>query len=171
MYFLSSTASTAFRRFSWTLLFLNVSILLEGKSCHWLWLNLSFLVLIKVSSNSEGIKFQQFKKSKKVILKRVTILKVAILYTNNCTFISPLYTFPWRGTKLFTRQIKVQLGKSTLNIVFIKGKDADSGGKLTPFRPFLPSRTASFPYFDRKNYGPIRRKWTSMWLIPRRHNK
>ena len=60
------------------LLFLNVAILLEGKSCQWLILILSFLVLIKVSSKSEGIKFQQFKQSKKVILKRVTILKIAI---------------------------------------------------------------------------------------------
>ena len=42
---------------------------------------------------------------------------------------------------------------------------------MTPFRPFLPWRTASFPSFDRKKYGPIRRKWTSKWLIPRRHNK
>ena len=34
-----------------------------------------------------------------------------------------------------------------------EGNDADSGGKRTPFRPFLPSRTASFPSFNRKNYG------------------
>ena len=80
------------------LLFLNVAILLEGKSCQWLRLNLSFLVLIKVSSKSEGIKFQQFKHSKKVILKIVTILKVAISFNNNFTFISPSYTFPWRET-------------------------------------------------------------------------
>ena len=62
------------------LLFLNVAILLEGKSCQWLRLNLSLLVLIKVSSKSEGIKFQQFKQSKKVILRRVTLLKVAIVF-------------------------------------------------------------------------------------------
>ena len=51
------------------------------------------------------------------------------LYNNICTFISPIYTFPWRETYLFTRQIKVQIGKSTLTILSIKGKDAESGGK------------------------------------------
>ena len=51
------------------------------------------------------------------------------LYNYNCTFISPIYTFPWRETYLFTRQIKVQMGKSTLIILFIKENDADSGGK------------------------------------------
>ena len=58
-----------------------------------------------------------------------TIPKGYNLYNNKCTFISPIYTFPWRETQLFTRQIKVQIGKSTLIILFIKGKDADSGGK------------------------------------------
>ena len=28
-----------------------------------------------------------------------------------------------------------------------------------------------FPSFDRKNTGPIGHRWTSKWLIPRRHNK
>ena len=45
-----------------------------------------------------------------------TILKGDNSYNNNCTFISPIYTFPWRETSLFTRQIKVQIGKSTLII-------------------------------------------------------
>ena len=27
------------------------------------------------------------------------------------------------------------------------------------------------PFRDRKKYGPIRRKWTSNWLFPRRHYK
>ena len=44
------------------------------------------------------------------------------LYKNNSTLISPIYTFPWRETYLFTRQIKVQIGKSTLIITFIKEK-------------------------------------------------
>ena len=32
-----------------------------------------------------------------------------------CTFISPIYTFPWRGTYLLTRQIKVQIWKKYFN--------------------------------------------------------
>ena len=49
-----------------------------------------------------------------------TIPKGNNLYNHTCTFISPIYTFPWRETYLFTRQIKVQIGKSTLIILFIK---------------------------------------------------
>ena len=58
-----------------------------------------------------------------------TISKGYTLYNHNFTFIFPIYTFPWRETKLFTRQIKVQIGKSTLIIIFIKENDAASGGK------------------------------------------
>ena len=41
------------------------------------------------------------------------------LYKITCTFFSPIYTFRWRETYLFTRQIKVQLGKSSLITLFI----------------------------------------------------
>ena len=51
-----------------------------------------------------------------------TIPKGYNFYNNNSTFISPIYTFPWRETLLLTRQIKVQIGKSTLIILFIKEK-------------------------------------------------
>ena len=44
------------------------------------------------------------------------------LYNKNKTFVPPIDTFPWRKTYLFTRQIKVQRGKSTLIILFKKGK-------------------------------------------------
>ena len=37
--------------------------------------------------------------------------------------------------------------------IIYEGKDADFCGKKTPFRPFLPSWTASFPSFDRKKHG------------------
>ena len=51
------------------------------------------------------------------------------LHNPYITFLSPIYTFLWRDTNLFTRQMKVQIGKRTLIIIFIKGKNADSGGK------------------------------------------
>ena len=50
---------------------------------------------------------------------------------------------------MFTRQIKVQVGKSFPNIISIMGK-MPSGGQETPLRPSLPSWIASFPSFDRK---------------------
>ena len=50
----------------------------------------------------------------------------------NSTFISPIYTFPWQKTYLFTRQIKVQIGKSTSIEIFIKGKLPTSAGNKHP---------------------------------------
>ena len=56
-------------------------------------------------------------------IKFSTIPKGYNLYNNNnSTFVSPIYTFPWRETYLFTRQIQVQIGKSTLIILSRKGK-------------------------------------------------
>ena len=51
-----------------------------------------------------------------------TISNGYIFHNNNSTFISPNYTFPWRETQLFTRQIKVEIGKSTLIILSVKEK-------------------------------------------------
>ena len=82
---LSSTAYTAFRRFSWNccqfLLASQCSHTFRGKILSVAKTEfILFLVIIKVSSRSEGIKFQQYKHSKKLVVKRVTILKVAIFY-------------------------------------------------------------------------------------------
>ena len=38
-------------------------------------------------------------------------------------------SFPWRETKVCTRQVKVQIRKITLIILTLKGENADSGGK------------------------------------------
>ena len=51
-----------------------------------------------------------------------TILKGDNLYKSNSTFISLIYTFPWRETNLFTRQVNVQIGKSILIILSIMEK-------------------------------------------------
>ena len=61
------------------------------------------------------------------------------LYNINCTFISPIHNFLWRETKLFTRQIKVQIGKSTLIIFFMKEKMPTLAGNKHPsVHFFLP---------------------------------
>ena len=44
------------------------------------------------------------------------------LYIKSCTFLSPIYTFRWRKTQMFTRQFNVQKGKSTLFILFTEEK-------------------------------------------------
>ena len=69
-----------------------------------------------------------------------TIPKGYNIYNNNCTFSSPIYTFPWRETYLFARQIKVQIGKSTLIILFIKGKGCQILREINTF-PSISSLT------------------------------
>ena len=55
---------------------------------------------------------------------------------------------------MFTRQIKVQIGKSTLIILFIKENDADSGGKKHLSIHFFPHGPRPFHLSTEK--GTIR---------------
>ena len=68
-----------------------------------------------------GKSFNQSKQLK-FFKKNNTVPKATKIYNNNSTFVSPIYTFPWRETKLFTRQFKVQTGKSILFILYIEEK-------------------------------------------------
>ena len=72
---------------------------------------------------------------------------------------------------MFTRQIKVQIGKSTLIILFIKGKMPTLAGNKHPPVHFFLREPRFFQLSTEKGTGPIRRKWTSKWLFPRRHSK
>ena len=58
--------------------------------------------------------------------------EATIFYNKNSVFISPIYTFPWRETWLFTGQFDVQIGKSTLIILFIKEKMPTFAGNKHP---------------------------------------
>ena len=62
-------------------------------------------------------------------------------------------------------------GKKYFNYIIYEGKNANFGGKWTPFRPFIPPLAAAFPSFNRETTGLIRRKGTSKCLFPRRHKK
>ena len=80
-----------------------------------------------------------------------TIPKGNNLYNTDCTFSSPIYTFPWRETYLLTRQIKVQIGKSTLIILFIKEKGCRLWREINTL-PSISSLTDSvFPTFRNEN--------------------
>ena len=114
---------------------------------------------------------QRTKQSKGDFLKRDTILKFCNFYNNHCTFISPIYTFPWRENIIIYTPDQGTNRKKYFNHIIYQRKGCRLWREKTPFLPFLPSRTASFPSFDRKKYDPIHRKWTSKWLFPRRHNK
>ena len=78
----------------------------------------------------------EHKQSKKILLNS-TIPKSYNLYNINFTFFCPIYTFPWRETKLFTRQIKVQMGKSNLIILFIEEKMPTLAGNKHPSVQFF----------------------------------
>ena len=94
---------------------------------------LCIFITVRVSSYYEGKDFNQDTNS----LIFSTILEGDNLKNNNSTFISPIYTFPWRETLLFARQINVKKREKYFNHIFYQRKDADFCGKQTPFRPFF----------------------------------
>ena len=51
-----------------------------------------------VSSKFEGKSFQRIQAVKMIFKKNGTIPKGYNLYNNICTFISTIFTFPWRQT-------------------------------------------------------------------------
>ena len=124
-----------------------------------------------VSSKFEGESFQRSQTVNMIFIKKGTIPKSYNLYNIKLYFcFSYLYISLAGNIIVYTPNQGTNRGKNFYQTIYQR-KDANSGGKKTPFHPFLPSRTASFPSFDRKGTGPIRRKWTSKWLFPRRHHK
>ena len=85
-------------------------------------------------------RFSTVQTVKSDFLKTDTILKASNLYKNNCTFISPIYTFPWRETYLFACQNKVQKVKSSLIIIFINRKGCRLWREINTF-PSISSLT------------------------------
>ena len=75
------------------------------------------------------------------------------------------------GKQVFTRQIKVQVGKSTLIILFTKEKMPNLAGYKHPSVHFFLHGPRLFHLSTGKRTDPIRRKWTSKWSFPRRHKK
>ena len=74
----------------WFLIFVVLFVILSAVKTEFI----LFLVLTRVSSKSEGLKFQPFKQSKKVILKELQNSMSQYFHNIHCTFISPIYTFP-----------------------------------------------------------------------------
>ena len=64
---------------------------------------------------------------------------------------SPIYTFGWRDTQLFTRQVKVQTSERHINHTIYRGK-MPSGGKQLSI-PFFPHKPCPFHLLTEK-YGP-----------------
>ena len=77
-------------------------------------------------------------KYKQSNVNNCTVLEGNNLYNHNRTIFSPIYTLPWRETQLFTRQIKVQIGKSTLIILFKKEKIPNLAGNKHSSIHFFP---------------------------------
>ena len=92
------------------------------------WIDVLFFITERICFYCEGKVFSQNENS--WIFS--TILEGDNLYVSNSTFISPIYTFPWRETLMFTRQFKVQIRKSNLIILFIKEKMPTFAGNKHP---------------------------------------
>ena len=93
-----------------------------------------------------------------MFLLKVPIPKSYNIYKNSSTFVFPIYTVPWRKTLLFTRQINVQIGKSTLIILSIKRKTPTLAGNKHLAVHFILHGPRSSLSFDRKSTGPIHQK-------------
>ena len=89
----------------------------------------SIEIFILINSDNLLLLFLKMQTVRYQIQYNTTIPKGYNLYNNNnSTFISPIYTFLWRETTSFTRQIKVQIGRSTLIKLSMKGKKPNLAG-------------------------------------------
>ena len=86
-------------------------------------------------------------------------------------YLQSSYLYLFVGGKHICLHVKLRYkeSKRTL-IILLENKIVDSSWKK-PFHHFLPSYVALFPSFEEKFTGLIRRKGTSKYLLPRRHNK
>ena len=72
---------------------------------------------------------------------------------------------------MFTRQFKLQIGKSTLIIMFIKGRMPTlAENKQLSIHFFLQGPRLFHLSTEKVRVQPVK-NWTSKWLFPRRHNK
>ena len=60
---------------------------------------------------------------------KVTVLEGYKLNNHNCTFVSPIYTFPWRENAVVYTPDQGTNREKYFNHIIYQRKDADSGGK------------------------------------------
>ena len=102
--------------------------------------------------------------NKQTILIVISVLAIVTVFlVLSFLFFLP---FPWRETKLFTRQINEQIEKGTCNNKF-KAEMPTLAGDKHFFHPSLPSKEAFVPSIDRKWTHLIRQNWTSKFLFRR----
>ena len=70
------------------------------------------------------------------------------------------------GNIIFYTPIQGTNREQYFNHIIHRGKNADSGGNKTPFRPFLLSYTTSFPSFYKKMYESSPLEMDIRVLIP-----
>ena len=125
-----------------------------------------------VSSKSEGKRFQR-NQTVKMIIKGGTIPKNYNLYNNNYFCFYYLYLSLAGNIIVYTpnQGTNREIGKSTLFLLFIKGKMPTLAGNKQLSIQFFLHGPRLFNLSTEKRTGSIRRKGTSKWLFPRRHNK
>ena len=110
------------------LLFLKIAMILRKKFCQLWRLNWFFQIYYR-SVDLLLLWGKSFKEGKQLTFPKTSVIPKAIIYLIIIALsFLPFTPFPWRETKLFTRQIKVKLGKSTL-IYYLWKTNANSGGK------------------------------------------
>ena len=96
---------------------------------------------------------------------------MATIYVILLVFLNLLFIPFLGGKKLFTRQFMVQIGKSTLIILSVKGKIPTLAGKKHLSVHFFPHGPRLFHLWTEKGTRPIREKCTSKWLLPSQRKK
>ena len=93
------------------------------------------------------------------------------IYNNHSTFVSPIYTFSSEGNINVYTPIQGMNREKYLNHIMSKGKTPTLAGYKYLSHHFFVHRPRLFHLSTEKCKGLIRRKWTSRWLFPRRHDK
>ena len=79
--------------------------------------------------------------------------KVVIIYHNNILFVSPIYTFSSGGNIFVYTPSQVQIGKSTLIILYTE-KKCQSWREINTFPSIFPFIGRVFSVIRQKEYGP-----------------
>ena len=119
----------------------------------------------KISNSSENLitfvflnqtweynKMQLFEIKTSINIGSQLIIKAIIRLVNTNTFISPIYSFLRWETEVFTRQVKVQIGKKYFIYFIDKEKKPNMAEKKAIFVTFLASKAAPFQSFDMPTY-------------------
>ena len=160
-------------------LFLSVAIMQNRENFNSFedWIRIFYLNSKRYSNGvlsplSEGKGFNQYKQLKKRWSRiSLTILRAAIQFNNNSTFVSPIYTFSSARNIIVYTPIQGTNREKYFNHNIYKGKMPTLAGNKHLSVHFFFRRAHLLHLSTEKCTCLIRQKWTSKCLFPRRHKK